>query len=166
MKNRINTIQKLKIDSKDCLFAKYNNNSYIVSHDTKKIVVVEENSRKYTLNNDIQKELVVYRIDGGIINSTHVDKCDFGIYSEDGVFILIELKGSDYDHACDQIISTITQLDLTQLAKSIFGRIVLSRGKTPNLRSTSDTKLKNILKKYKGNLKSSSLAFREKLSSL
>ena len=155
-----NTNEKNLKFKDDPFYLSYNDSEYIESLDNRKLVVVEENSRKYTLNNDLKKELIVYRIDNGIIKSNE-NKCDFGIYSEDAVLILIELKGKDYDHACKQITATIDSLEIDKHVK-IYARIVLSKGKTPQLRSSIETVLKKKIASR--GLKSSSIAMEENLS--
>ena len=137
-------------ESNDVFFAEYHDSIYIKSHDNRKSVVVEENKRKYILTNDLQKELIVYHIDGGVINNAEANKCDFGIYCEDKYLILIELKGSDYEHACEQIASTIKLMKISNLVDRIYARIVLSKMRTPALRSTQETTLKKLLSLYVG----------------
>lgn len=73
-------------DSSDFpFFQKYHDGGYVLSHDRRPNVVLKDKgaARLYNLRNDLNKELVCYRIDGGLISSKDVSKCDFGIYSED-----------------------------------------------------------------------------------
>ena len=123
--------------------------AYILRHDCSKIVPLRElhESRVYKLNNPNEKEIVLYRIDGGVINNIDVLKCDYGILTEDNVLFFIELKGAELDHALDQIISTIDIL-LKQKRISVstlYARIVLSKVKVPNIVETKERKLKQLL---------------------
>ncbi len=75
-----------------------------------KPVVVEENNRKFTLNTSSAASAKKIRIDGGVIKSHEVKKCDFMIsvaYLESKFVYLVELKGSDIPRAIEQLESTI-----------------------------------------------------------
>ena len=141
-----------KITSSDNwpFFHAYHDSSYIQSHDTRKAVVLKEKgeSRAYRMNNPNAKELVAYKIDHGLINVDTVDKCDFGIYSEDKVMFLVELKGADYEHALKQLLSTITIL-LTRpnvAVAKLHTRVVLSKYRVPDIQVTDEKKLTKLLK--------------------
>lgn len=146
---------KLKIDINTSypFYTEYNNTSYIVSHDCRKVVSLQEprESRKYELSNPNGKELVVYKIDGGIINNNEEWKCDYGILSEENELFLIELKGANLSHAIKQINSTISLL-LKQrkhiAVKGIYVRIILSKVPVPQLIETQEKKLRLLLKEY------------------
>lgn len=151
-------------------FEHYHDNSYILSHDRKRYVSLKDKgeTRKYSLENDLKKDLVVYRVDGGVIQGNNSDKCDFAIYTEDKWLVLVELKGADYNKAIEQIISTIDQLvkNPKVSVNRVFSRIVLSKVRTPELRTSAETTLKNIMSQYQGNLKKSTTELKEKLSSI
>ena len=78
------------------------------------------------------------------------EKCDFGFYTEDDVLILVELKGSDYCKAVDQTIHTIDKLIKEPQIKisKIYARIVLSKVRNPEVRSSNEKKLIRILDSY------------------
>lgn len=157
---------KISISDDFPFFQNYHDNSYIESHDCRKIVSLKENGRTYVLENDTTEELIVYHIDGGLIRQNDMGKCDYGIYSEKNNLILVELKGSDYNHACGQLVSTIECFQKSGVGEqSLFARIVLSKGRVPATRSTNETKLKKLLKEG-SRLKSSSLKMQEQLSKL
>lgn len=149
-------------------FSEYNESSYIISHDKSKIVVVEENNMKYTLHNDTNKEIIKYHIDGGMVNDNDVNKCDYGIYTEDELLILVELKGRDYQHAVKQILSTTKLLGITKgsnKVRKLLARVVLSKGaNVPKLRTTELTELKNLLVSFGGNILPKSKSLEEPLS--
>lgn len=146
---------KINVGEKWPFFSAYHDNQYIRSHDQRKIVVLKEpkESREYRLNNKSVKELVVYQIDGGIVSSNDVLKCDYGVFTEDDVVFFVELKGADYIHALDQMNSTINlliekpQIKIAQLN----ARIVLSRISVPAIVPTQEKILLRKVKNYKGN---------------
>lgn len=153
----------------------YHDESYISSHDSRATVKLKEQreDRIYYLRNSCAKELVVYKIDGGLLASQKEgdNKCDFGIYTEDELLILIELKGKDYKKAVIQILNTIKELGLNntnpQKVKKLLARVVLSKGgNVPNLRTTELTALKQVLQKYGGNLLPMSQTLEETLSKI
>ena len=113
-------------------------------------VSAKENGRKYSIENRSKKEIVKYKIDKGLLTDADGEKCDFGFYTEDDVLILVELKGSDYCKAVDQTIHTIDKLIKEPQIKisKIYARIVLSKVRNPEVRSSNEKKLIRILDSY------------------
>lgn len=146
-------------------FSAYNDSRYIQSHDERKIVVLREpkESREYRLENKSCKELAVYQIDGGIIISNSVPKCDFGVFTEDNVLFLVELKGADYIHALEQMISTIGLLIVRPAIKvaCLNARIVLSKVSVPAIMPSQEKKLLALVKSKGGNLIKQSRVLKE-----
>lgn len=137
------------------LYEEYHDSSYIKSHDNRQTISLAEKGEKsqYYLHNDINKELVVYQIDGGIFDSTARgdNKCDYGIYTEDELLILVELKGGNYKKAIKQLTNTTTLLGLngSNKIKKLLARTVLTNGKSvPNITNTDIAKLKQLITKY------------------
>jgi hypothetical protein len=121
----------------------------------------QECGRKYSIINKSKKEIVKYKIDGGLINNNDEIRCDYGFYTEDKFLFLVELKGRDYSQAIDQIINTISLLIEKPKIKvsKINARIVASKLSSPELRSSNEKKLKRLLDSYcfdKDNLKKQS----------
>ncbi len=147
----------------------YHESRYIKSHNAKRNVVLKEKGEKseFRLHNDSEKEIVVYKIDGGILTSNEIKKCDYGVYTEQDVLYLIELKGSDYRHALDQIMSTIdTLLKKNSISvRQLNARIVLSKCRIPNILVTQEKKLNILLKtKYgKGNIRKQTKVLEENI---
>jgi len=139
-------------------FARYNNNDYILRHDCSKDIPLRERGHRdraaslYRMMNPTGKEVVVYKVDQGIINDPSQAKCDYGIYIEDDTLYLIELKGGNLNHALEQIAATIaTLLKEQKVAVSKLNvRIVLSKVRVPNMIETRERKLKNLLKRNYG----------------
>lgn len=135
-------------------YISYHNEEYIQSHDARNKVVLKEKreSSEYRLHNKAQQDLVVYKIDGGLIKTNNQQRCDYGIYTEQDVLYLIELKGGDYSHALEQISSSIDILlkkpDIN--VKQLNARIVLSKCRTPDILTTQEKKLNNLLKNKYG----------------
>lgn len=136
---------KIEVTTDRPFYNAYHGSDYITSHDNRKVVVLRElrESRVYRLENPTQKEVVVYRIDGGLITSYDVLKCDNGIYTEDDALYLIELKGADYIHALQQILNTISILLQKPHVKvsRLYARIVLSKIRVPDIMPTQEKKL-------------------------
>jgi len=135
-------------------FDSYNNVAYIKSHDTRKKVVLREpkEAREYRLDNTSGKKIVVYTIDGGLINDNNVLKCDYGIYTEDDILYFIELKGDDYVWALKQLLSTIDILLVRpQVNVNRFNaRIVLSKMRVPDIIPVEEKKLQLYVSKRGG----------------
>lgn len=122
--------QKIKAQNEWSFFQAYHDNAYIIRHDCHKEISLREpgESRIYRLHNRSGKEIVAYKIDGGLISDENELKCDNGIYTEDDWLFLIEPKGADLNHALDQINSTIDILikKASVKVKRLNARIVLS----------------------------------------
>lgn len=147
-------VQKIKPQKKWSFFLAYHDAAYILSHNCRKEVSLHEpgESQTYRFHNKSGKEIVVYRIDGGLINNDDVLKCDNGIYIEDDSLYLIELKGADLNHALDQINNTIDILLKRPCikVKRLNARIVLSRVSIPRITASKENKLKQLLHKSYG----------------
>lgn len=91
--------------------------------------VARENGKKFRI---ISKETFTrLKIDDCIIRSNDVNKCDYGfIRNTNGDFYFVELKGTDINHAYNQILSTINIFNrehITVPKHNRFGFIVSSR---------------------------------------
>lgn len=160
----IRTLEEQQKDSKNphlyAFYEEYHDSSY-AKHNSDSTVRLKEpgENRIYYLHNDNKKDLVVYAIDGGLYKSQAPgdSKCDFGIYTEDELLILIELKGTDYKKAIQQITNTATNvLGLTgsNKIKRLLARTVLSNGRNvPNVTTTDLAKLKQLITRYNGGFK-------------
>lgn len=147
-------MMKIEVTEDRPFYNAYHDSSYIISHDARRKVVLKEprESRKYMLSNTSGKELVVYKIDGGLVSSNCVKKCDNGIYTENDVLYLIELKGRKYLDALDQLLNTINiLLQQPQIKVSkLNARIVLSKIRVPDIIPSLEKKLLAKVRSYKG----------------
>lgn len=74
-------------------------------------VSLQENRMKCVFVNNRKIEIYKIKVDGGLISSSSVDKCDFMVHwdvPKQTVFY-VELKGSDVAKAIKQLKSTIEQ---------------------------------------------------------
>lgn len=146
---------------------KYNLPETIKSADTRKVVTLKEprEDRKYIAENPNQLFLTVYQVDGALLKSQNPGdkKCDYAIYTSNDDLFLIELKGSDYSQALDQIKKTLDCLLIPGLDSlhSVNGRVVLSKTKVPATLETKEKKMMLLLRKLGGTLKKKSREFRE-----
>lgn len=140
------------------LTEQYDDVSHIEFKDNRKIVVLRDKKGgnvSYRGNNRDGNEIIVYKIEEGILKDEAGLKCDFGLYTISSDTIrFIELKGSDFDHAIKQIINSIRNvLDRHAInVKRVHGRIVLSRVRTPEINSSDEKILNKLLKGKNGNL--------------
>ncbi|MBO7597082.1 MAG: hypothetical protein J6T70_08585 [Bacteroidales bacterium] len=146
-KTKIETPQYKIVASENFpFFNAYHDDAYILSHDCRSMVAVSEEGMKYILDNQSRKEIVVYRIDKGIISGA-VEKCDFGIYTENDILFLIELKSPEreYGKALQQIINTIEILIKSHNSpvSNLNARIVIH--KYPNTLTAKERKLENYI---------------------
>lgn len=72
----------------------------------KREIVFQEHRSKYQAHNPEGRVVCEIKIDGALI--TAGSRCDYGLWVEDGRLFLIELKGCDVNHACDQLLQTFS----------------------------------------------------------
>jgi len=141
------------------LTEKYNAEDCFDWKDNRKIVVLNDSKggkSTYRGENPDENLLILFRIDGGIMKNATQKQCDFGLYNGTTDSIrFVELKGSDCTQAIRQISQTIDSvLDHTVTCPAkVYGRIVLSRARTPELNTAEEYRLKKKLIKMKGDLK-------------
>lgn len=146
---------------------KYNDNSLIKIKDNRKAVVLKDKKGGnvcYRGDNNERNELIVYKIEEGILKNEPGLKCDFGLYTVSSNTIrFIELKGSDLKHAIKQIINSIKNVvDKNSIeVDRIHGRVVLSKVRTPDMNSTYEKELKRMLKKRNGDFRRENSVLKE-----
>ncbi len=119
--------------------------------DRSKIVISEKRS-SYVAENTNRKLFCNYKVDRCIFG-TESKKCDYLLIdNQDHKSYYIELKGSDLIAAVVQIDETLSKLELKLPNLIPFGRIVLSRVNTSDLRNSKYIKLKKRLSTKGGNL--------------
>ena len=158
-------------------FNEYHDASYIKWHDRRPIISLRDSPTSgksgtgkgnYILENDLLHEMVIYRIDDGILSAADGNKCDYGIYTETQKLILVELKGGAVNDAVQQMNSTIDQLITDKAIKcdAIHGRIVTSRTPSPNIMQSYTFDLIRRMKKLNGSLCIRTRQLKEKISCL
>jgi hypothetical protein len=70
-------------------------------------IVLQENKSKITFLNPNQAQVLTIKVDGCVISDNETLRCDYALIPADDVKIYVELKGSDIQHAVEQIKSTI-----------------------------------------------------------
>lgn len=114
-----------------------------------KIVVCEENKVKHvTKNPNGQYKIYKYKIDGDIVSSSDSElRCDYIVEVDRDVkkdAFLIELKGSDVEHAIEQIKSTISRYRSKLTSYIIRPRIIYRS----NVHQIRVTKMRQFKKDY------------------
>jgi hypothetical protein len=91
--------------------------------------VASENGKRFEIQSN--ENFIKIRIDGCLINSQQIEKCDYGfIRNSCSDFYFVELKGSNIEKAFNQIVYTINyfNLNLVQIPKNNrLGFIVSSK---------------------------------------
>ncbi len=127
-------------------------------------IVAREGRRAYRLQNPSQKLVCKVTIDGCYISKGK--RCDYLIIdceAEDARFV--ELEGSDFLRAVDQIAGTIAGLVREiRHCRRVSARIVTSKITAPNVRNVPKVlKLKKLLRARGGDLKYQSQVMQETL---
>lgn len=130
-------------------------NNIFSTCDNRKVFTAVENKRKYLLINKLQQKICKIKVDNGIIQDADNNKCDYAfLICGNKSLILVELKGKDFLHAIQQIISTINLLAIEFNGNIVSARIVLSKVNVPNLQNNPKfLKLKKIIKSKNGDIK-------------
>ena len=123
--------------------------------DNRKICNAIENKRKYELINISLKKVCKIKIDGGYIDDTTVNKCDYGfLICDDNHILLVELKGVDFIHAIEQIYTTILLKRNEFNSFKVSARIVLTKMNVPNIQNNPKfLKLKKVITQKDGDIK-------------
>ena len=148
-----------------------NRGNCIESSDRRSTVKCEENKKKYVLENTKKNHVILYKMDGGIIEEdksvpVNTSKCDylFVIGEETPKAVLTELKGVNVPKALIQLKGTLL------LYKNIFCKFghvyarAIVTSSTPNLKASPQyVNLERMLRRdYKGNIKIVEKQFSEK----
>lgn len=88
-------------------------------------VKVEENKRKAVFRNPNNVDYDITTIDGCLV--TEGIRSDFMVSEVGSISILIELKGKDVAHACDQLMATVKRDNVKKLMESRVGFLVICR---------------------------------------
>lgn len=138
------------------------------SCDTRKIIVVEEHKKRYILQNN-GDVVAVYQVDGQMIASADMIKCDNMIVDASVLLaVLVELKGTDLRHALGQIETTYGFVLSALQRHRLYGRIVTSaRTNVPNLKTDPQyMRIQRAFMRHGGNLKTGINSISENLSEL
>lgn len=145
----------------------YKDRKYIEFSDRRSQAVFNDlrEPREYRAKNCDKKYLIGYKVDGGIITSYDVQKCDYALYTDDDKVYFIELKGGNYRKALGQISDNVDNLIMRAgiSAKAINARIVLSKCKAPAVYESDEKKLIAKLVRLGGNLKKRSGVLEESI---
>lgn len=141
----------------------------VESCDCRSKIICEENKIKYIAHNPNEKCVYKIKVDGGLIKEKV--RCDWAVAvvsNEDSLeeIFLVELKGSDIDHAFEQIAGTIEFLSTRYSAKKWFARVVCSKVSSPQLNGINYKKLDKKLKelnKSAGELQRESIIVKTKV---
>lgn len=134
----------------------YTDPEYIISDDRRQKIVFKDKreTRIYRVQNPSRKKVTAYRVDGGIIDSLLIEKCDFAFYTDDDTLYLIELKGSDLLQAIKQISRSIDILiePVKDMPDHINARIILSKYNVPSAYKAEEIRLHKKIKSFGGEL--------------
>lgn len=138
-------------------------NSILSGPDNRSTFVLKEKNAKYIANNKNHKTAISIQIDGSLIKSTDSKKCDKGLCIEDKRIFLIELKGVDFNTACEQLLVTYTTLSPLILDFKYKCRAVVREMPAKNNYPYSYRLLLSKLPKEKDSFKSASGVLEENI---
>lgn len=116
-----------------------------------KLIVSEEKRSKHTANNKDNQKVRQYQIDGDVITSRNVDKCDYLVLNDEKkTAYFIELKGSKMQHAIRQIKNTERMLKNNLCGYTSYYRVVFSGSATHSVNGSIFLSWKNTCGKKNG----------------
>ncbi len=123
--------------------------------DTRPAVALRDKKAKsrYLAKNNTRKNLICLRVDGCLIDTIQIKKCDYLLLDcQDKIAHYIELKGTDIKTAIEQLTTSIS-LTIKQLQGKGFttatAKLVLSR--TPKIVPSKEwLDLRDLMKGYNG----------------
>jgi hypothetical protein len=98
--------------------------------DTRAKIAVKEKKSQWTFYNDKKKCVCLIRIDECVITGSETKKCDYLFLvcgDTEKIAFFVELKGSNLEHACEQIYSTIKKLKEHLGPFCLYARIAVTR---------------------------------------
>lgn len=93
----------------------------ILSHSN---IKVEENKRKAIFLNPSKAEFSVTKIDGCLVTGEEI-RCDYLVSEIGEASALVELKGKDVSHACDQLLASARHNKVKPLLEDKIGFLVV-----------------------------------------
>lgn len=138
--------------------------------DERTFVKCEEKRKIYRLENDCGARIRKYVVDGGIVfNEKGFSACDNMLVTYTGTekkYVFVELKGTDFQHAIEQIHDTIKYFIEDLPYGKVYVRIVHTQG-APRIRNSGKMiALQGLVRRYGGNIKLQEHELDEKLSCL
>ncbi|MEM6053025.1 hypothetical protein AAH450_20970 [Erwinia sp. P7711] len=128
----------------------------------KKIVPFKEQKSSFILNNQKSRDLEIHHVDGCVI--TNGIRCDWMVIdTESGKEIYIELKGTDLNHAFEQLKETIRKLTKDQ--KKIKSALIICT-RSPMSSSEIQIMQKSIFQTHKAKLYVKTSEYRENIEKL
>jgi hypothetical protein len=119
-------------------------------HDNRSQIVLKENKSEYRAENATKKKVQVCKIDGCLLDTDELQKCDYLLLVEKSARF-IELKGVRIDDAIEQLISTVnTLMPGLQKDYDTASSIIVST-RTPKIINAKKWEaLKKLMKHYNG----------------
>lgn len=87
------------------------------------VVKVEENKRKALFKNDDRKDYAISRIDNCIVMDGV--RADYLVSKVGCASVLVELKGKNVEHACEQLFASATHKDVKPLIENKLGFLIV-----------------------------------------
>jgi hypothetical protein len=88
------------------------------------LVVVEENGRKAVFVNRSRQKFLRIKIDDCLVRSGR--RCDYLVVKKEVASVLIELKGKDIEHACDQLFASADHSAVKGLVDGPLGFLIVA----------------------------------------
>lgn len=114
--------------------------------DTRPIIVAKERGKQFILKNASHKKVCKYLVDGCLIKDG--TSCDYLLLIvQDRHAYLVELKGSNLEHAIRQIEESIIKLKDILIGYKVSARIIIGKVRSPQIKYSEEIKIKEKLKK-------------------
>lgn len=124
----------------------------LMYRDNRSYAKAEERGKSIVFHNKNNHDVICYRLDGGVIDTTTMIKCDnLILFPEDLQAVFIELKGTDIEKAIKQIENAINIMGRDINFYDWHARIVSASGIPRIGNDPAFVKLRTLMKKHNKN---------------
>ena len=139
-------------------------NYCILNNSCDKIISCKEKNRNYQFENTQGNHIVLYLMDGGVINDNTTAKCDhlLVIGGQKLTSVLVELKGNDVPHGIEQINTTLQEFpSFFNNCYRVHARIIATQTVPKIMATQKVVRLKKKLEQMNGTLLIKTRLFKE-----
>lgn len=110
-------------------------------------VRVQQHRQKAIFKNPARATYRISEVDGCLVRDGEL-RCDYLVSEAGAVSVLVELKGGDVDHACDQLLASVEHAKVKPLLEGKIGFLIVC-SRYPRIDTTVQRAKQKCAAKYK-----------------